>query len=70
MNVESEHGDDVGRRRQRGRADPLEHARLAAHDQRDREPGEAGRGDAVADHPGLEERRAADVLLASIVWSP
>ena len=57
-NVETSTATQIDRRRQRRRADALEHAALAADHHRDREPGERGRRDAVADHPRLEERRA------------
>ena len=55
--------EQVGRGWQRRRADPLQHAALPADHHGDREPGERGRGDAVADHPRLEEGRGFDVLL-------
>ena len=62
-----EHREDVGNRGQRRGPHALQDTALPAHDHRDRQAGERGGRDAVADHPRLEERRGADVLLADRV---
>src|SRR4051794_22957794 len=58
-----EHREQIGRRRQRRRANALQDAALSADHHRDREARERRGGDAVADHPRLQKWRGANVLL-------
>src|SRR5437867_9347754 len=50
-------------RRQGRSAQALEDAALAPDDEHDREPGEGGRGDAVAEDPGEQVGGALDALV-------
>ena len=57
-----QHGGEVRRRRQRRRAQPLEHAGLAPHDEDDREPAERRVRGAVAEETGEQHVHGRDAV--------